>query len=202
LVEDVIRQALINERDEFEGEIQVLQATMDTESEIISRGNTPNKTNRNTNPVPLSPFDLPMECPHCGNKLNPIDSFSPRHDSFPSAAAPRATTAAATREKGKSKVMKSLPQKATMATATRKPNLTPGICSYCCNLQQQRSFGLDQRDAINSSLTSPASSSSSSLYQEPSSRPGTAGGGMSRVRSKIQAARDEKHFLDEEIFRI
>jgi hypothetical protein len=213
LVEDTIRQALINERDDFEGEIQVLQATMDTESEIISRGNTPNKTTRNTNPVPLSPFDLQIECPHCGNKLNPADSLSPRqangngHDSFllTASTSPRATTA--TRERGKSKLMKSLPQKAAMTTATamtrKTTNLIPGICSYC-NSQPQPQLHQHQHQQRQALVSPPASSpsSSSSLYQEPMSRPGTAGGGISRVRSKIQAARDEKHFLDEEIFRI
>lgn len=179
LVKDLIYQELMNEKDEFEGEIQVLQATMDTESEIISRGNTPNKSERN--PIPISLLDDQSHCPYCGHNMNSLDSLgSPQSREI----SPRESFTSPVANRLKSKIKGgTLPLKGSNHLLLNK---NTNNCRYC---QPQP--------------TNPAKVSNSiSLYQEPTiSRPTTASnGGISRVRSKIQAARDEKHFLEEEIF--
>ena len=76
------------------------------------------------------------------------------------------------------------------------------ICPYCSSNPSRPSTSTSSLNSPSfSSQKSPATSMGSLLYQEPASRPGTSSGtGISRTRSKIQAARDEKHFLEDNIF--
>jgi hypothetical protein len=236
-VEEVLRQALKNEKDELEGEIHVLQATMDTESEIISRGNTPNRSGRNpsdlfTTSTSSSSFYLnhELECPNCRKKLLTSDSLTE-----PLPLSSSLGLGSTSKNKSKTKIKTTtgggtvVPIK-TSTTTTDNNSPRPASkstqrasngllsCPSCdftqsSSLIRDNSFYLSNHSVSlslsspspSSSYPSPSPSSSSTMISRPGtavSRPGTAGGGgISRVRSKIQAARDEKHFVDEEIYR-
>jgi hypothetical protein len=201
---------------------------MDTESEVISRGNTPNKSVRDrADPFSASSslsLNYGMECPHCGKQLT--------SDSLSEAPMPSALLVSP-RSKPKSKVRTGtgasigigsaaitttvLPTKSNLQRPVSKSTQRPSNALRCplCDFSQpdsrDNSFFLSNPSSLSisspsSSFPSPSPSSSSTNVSRPGtavSRPGTAGGGggISRVRSKIQAARDEKHFVDEELFR-
>lgn len=181
-------------------------------------------------PIPTNSINSIPECSYCGKLLNlsnggsssPVvkgKSLSKTQSSSLSSSSILSSTSTSSNLVSKpSRTNTKLSSKSKLSASLAS---SLSFCPYCSATPSRPSSSCSMKPSI-LSLTSPSKSTpvstpttstpiittattinSSKLYQEPVSRPGTSSGsGVSRMRSKLQAARDEKHFLDEDIFTI
>ena len=209
-VVDKIRQALENEYDELDAEIQLLQSTMDVESDMLSRMSTPQSRgcgstcSREGMDTSTSAASLRNTlCTDCGARLDVLGCGGGGGRSVycgPGRVRP---------------VNGSLPSGTTRADKMWSEN-RGGLCVTCeihrsaaWEMKESRSgrsfFSHEENggtlgcDAIR---RGPDGQGGAPVEEVPKTarRPGTSGGGRSRVRSRIESARDERFFLDEDPF--
>lgn len=190
IVADAIRQALEDEKDDLEAEIQVLQSTMDLEAEVQSRGNTPRAPQPPQGPLETasSPKMHPMKargvdlstaarylqvCSSCGEQLPVVGGAF---------CAP-------------GRVRKNHRMKPHHKEDSPS---TPLLCVLCVSGYGHGSSdnsvygnGADHSLSVDRNMKEHVEDS---LESRPVSRT------RSRVRNRIESARDERFLLDEDIF--
>jgi hypothetical protein len=218
----LVHKAFADERTDLEAEIALLQTTMDTESEVISRGNTPRgdriSDSFGCHSLQHNPTgdDLHLTSPPRGTHLSPSSSSFSSSGTGAGAGAGRGCVSKVLAESASTPVHKSVvvigpgrirrSTKDPSASATSKPpkGLHSGLSSST-HLPQSMSLSLKLSElAVNINAndgTTPAPSVQDGPSPTTTSRNNSGGGSnRSRMRSRIETARDERFFMDDDIF--
>lgn len=221
-VVNVVQEAFMKERVELEAEIALMQTTMDTESEVISRGNTPRGDKSGDSfghhSILSSSSDEHVSVPspaagslskgfnhEVSRKLAESSASSSVHKSSvviigPGRIRRSDSSGIADRRFTSNKTCGSNPPRSSEGSGRQQSyGDEPSDLSQSLNLKlneltlssSQSANMLPQADG-SLSLTRPSPSSSRSSSGTGSSR--------NRVRSRIETARDERFFMDEDIF--
>lgn len=195
----VVQEAFVSERSELEAEIALLQTTMDTESEVISRGNTPRRDNISEH------FSCDNQSSgHVVSRLAEPGS-PPVHKSVVILGPGRirrtdsSTNNTNNSDKGRNKRINNLPTTTSCKGLSSKQDSSDLTHSLNLKLSElavniTSTSGGNMHDQTASVHNGPSPSSSSSRNNSGS------GSNRSRMRSRIESARDERFFMDEDIF--
>lgn len=206
-----IQNALMSERNDLESEIALMQTTMDTESEIISRGNTPRRdhiyesfgVSSSPSAGGTSPISSGMSSKSFNNevsrKLSESSSAPAVHKSSVVIIGPgrirRSDSRSASDKMG---------SKTNDVSTSRE--LTKTSLSYSTDKNIENDLSLSSSiDKSNSDQCSAVVAPLITLNgPSPSSSRSNSGNGStttrSRMRSRIESARDERFFMDEDMF--
>ena len=209
-----IRQALEEERDELEAEIQMLQSTMDVESNMLprasqlqSRGSGPARSVDADRSASSVPCPRGNRCIKCGSRLDMLSGgVSVRSgDVYCGPGGVRRVNG------GPSASSSASPRTEELWSGARS-----GLCTVCemhnsaafevmqeCgggwspSSQGERKVGVGSRE-----IPQLDGGGRTPVEEDPkiTRRPVTRGEGRSRVRRRIESARDERFFLDEDPF--
>jgi len=205
-----IQEALMSERKDLESEIALMQTTMDTESEVISRGNTPRRDH-------ISESFGVSSSPSAGGSSpisSGLSSKSFNHE------VSRKLAESASAPVHKSSVVIIGPgriRRSDSRSASDKVGSKGGDVSSCRELTKSSltcstDKSLDNDVTVNYALEKSNNDQSSAVVSplislngpSPSSSRSNSGNGStvtrSRMRSRIESARDERFFMDEDIF--
>lgn len=227
----IVQEAFKNERSELEAEIALLQTTMDTESEVISRGNTPRGDNISESfgysspPRGISKAFQP-EGDREGGSRSKLTS-TPLSPSANSSAGANAPVHKSVVILGPGRIRRCdsrsrCSNESTLSQSLSNPAIgskVPPRSSSCYNSSQTDSSALTQ--SLHLKLTelesstnnhAPITSTSTVALSQAQNGPSPSSSGTnsrsnsgngstrSRMRSRIETARDERFFMDDDIF--
>lgn len=203
----VVRDAFRQEHKELEAEISLLQTTMDTESEIISRGNTP-RGDKISESFVGSAYDCD------GHLTSPPKGSSSKLMEYGSGKMIESTSVPVHKSvviMGPGRIRRTENSGSTVYAkkTSGKPSTNNKVVNQSqeeANLAQSLNLKLseltmntpDEKSTTDSCiLNKTVHSCESPSYSRSNSRNGSK---ISRMRSRIESARDERFFMDDDIF--
>lgn len=195
-----MHEALANEQTELEAEIALMQTTMDTESEVISRGNTPRRDN-------IVSESFSSTCSSSNDDSNTLSSTEFHHD----LSRKLSESASAPVHKSVVIIGPGRIRRSDSRTNDKSSVVNSKVSnSLVSNDLSRQSFDLNRPDMVGKC---PSDRSIDQVVEgeggflndpSPSSSRNNSGNGSkstrSRMRSRIETARDERFFMDDDIF--
>ena len=200
----IVRDAFAREREELEAEISLLQTTMDTESEIISRGNTPRGDKVSES---FGSSNLQLDHTYSSSPIRGSSHKMIGHDHANLVESASSQVHKSVVVMGPGRIRRSDSSNNTMYAKKSNGSSTGGPVDQAHNLSQSLNLKLSEL-AMKPSTESSSGQSIVTVQQSiidsssPSYSRSNSGNGnkISRMRSRIETARDERFFMDDDIF--